>query len=224
MGHVYNHEIMRTFPGLAFLTLQLLMADAAPAAGWPEEPPRADPDAPTLGLLRAGEVLVENIHLEKAGGAAQVQALFRPPAEVVWDLLGDCASNFRFVEGLEECELLEVSERAALTRQVVKKHWLGPRMEYTFETARRPYEWVAIRRVSGDLEVLEGSWRFDPVDDGQALLVTHRVRVKPKMPVPGWLVRRTLRKDLGDMVACLRALAGASGDEQGRLRDSERCP
>jgi len=215
---------MRLPTGLVILILQLLNWPPVEAGQWPEEPPRAEPDAGTLALLRNGDVLVENIRLDEMGGAARVQALFQGTAESVWALLESCAANYRFIEGLLDCEVLESADTHALTRHALKKNMLTPRMEYMFETVREPYRWIAIRLLSGDLDIMEGNWRFDPLDDGTFLLVTHRIRVQPRIPVPRWLVRRTLRNDLGDMVACMRAMVGASGNEENHRLDLDRCP
>ena len=182
-----------------------LLAAPCSAWPWPEPPPLADLDDSQLAALREGQILVQNDLMEETGGAALVQAIFWSPPPETWETLGNCEANFKFVDGLKECEILESTATTALTRQVVKKHFLTPRMEYSFETAREPGEWVAIRLVEGDLDIMQGSWRFESLGDGSKL-VTHRIRVKPSMPVPRWLVRRTLRKDIGDMVACLRGV------------------
>lgn len=194
------------------------------AEDWPPPPGPAQTDQASLERLQAGEILVDNTLMDASGGAARVRAWFHGPATAPWDLLGDCAANVRFVAGLRDCELLEVSERQAVTRQVVKKHWLTPRLEYRFETRREPHDWVMIRLLDGNLRALSGSWRFDPAPGGDAVLVSHEIHVRPAMPVPRWLVRRTLRRDIGDMVACLRAEAGASGSPRQTALDRRRCP
>ena len=207
-----------------FTALLMAHLPLTAAGNWPSEPPAAEINEQTLARLRIGEVLVESTQLDESGGAARVQAMFLSSARDVWYILGDCETNYQFVDGLRDCELLESDERQAMTRQAVKKHFLLPRLDYVFETVREPYEWVSIRLVSGDLKTMQGSWRFDPVGDGEALIVTHNIRVQPKILVPRWLVRRTLRNDIGNMMACLRFLAGASIDEQGRRKDGVRCP
>ncbi len=216
---------MRPIPCLALLSLLLAPAPPGLASGQQvAAPPAPEPGGPDLELLRAGEVLVENTNLDETGGSARVQALFEAPVELLWEVLGDCDSNYRFVDGLLECEVLESTATRALTRQSVKKHLLAPRMDYEFATTRQPHAWIVIQLVSGDLQALDASWRFDPMPGGTGLLVTHQVRVQPKMPVPSWLVRRALRKDLGDMVACLRSLVSGSGSDERRQEDEKRCP
>lgn len=173
--------------------------------------------------MHGSEVLVEVIE-QGQGGAAKVQALFRAEPQAIWDTLGDCDANFRFVRGLLECEVTEQTPEHAVTRQVARKHWLAPTMTYRFETRRQPWKWIQIRLLDGDLKAMQGSWRFDPLDGGPLVLVTHEIRVQPRMPAPRWLVRRTLSRDIADMVACLRYLADASLSAEGALADQRQCP
>jgi ribosome-associated toxin RatA of RatAB toxin-antitoxin module len=201
-----------------------LHAHAKGDSRWPEPPQAARPSAVQLELLRRGDILLETTQEDRQGGAAQVRALFRAQPRQAWDTLGDCTQNFRFVQGLKECEVLEETETTALTRQVAKKYWLAPTLEYRFETRREPFHWIQIRLVDGDLRELQGSWRFDVLDDSEWLLVTHEIRVWPATPAPRWLVRRTLHRDLQSMLACLRFVTGASLDESLAQSDQQQCP
>ena len=79
-------------------------------------------------------------------------------------------------------------------------------------------------RFEGDLRVLEGLWRLVPLADGNGVIVVHEIRIQPKIPAPRWLVRRSLRKDLPDMLACIRGLANASADKRRIAADLKRCP
>lgn len=204
--------------------LLLLAGPALADAPWPTPPQAEVPGAGQLELLRHGDVAVDTLQETRQGGASRVQALFRATPQQIWEVLGDCTANFRFVQGLQECEILEETADHAVTRQVAKKHWLAPTMEYRFETRREPFRWIMIRLIDGDLKQLQGSWRFHPLDGGDLVLVTHRIRVQPSTPAPSWLIRRTLHRDLGEMLACLRFVAGASLDAEGRESDRAQCP
>ena len=202
-----------------------LLADPVGAdQPWPRPPPAQRPGAVDLELMRRGEVLEEIIQQSEAGGAARVRALFRAEPRHIWDTLGDCAANFRFVRGLQECEVTEQTPEHAVTRQVARKYWLAPTLSYRFETRRQPHEWIQIRLLDGDLKAMQGSWRFDLLDGGPLVLVTHEIRVQPQMPAPRWLVRRTISNDLQDMLACLRRQADASLSPEGAIADQKRCP
>ena len=97
-------------------------------------------------------------------------------------------------------------------------------MDFTFE-ANRPSETLGTFHViKGDLKVMEGQWSFQDSPDGIGIIASHELRVRPRFPSPRWLVRRTLRKDLPGMMACIRGLAEASGDATRVKKDLRRCP
>ncbi len=182
------------------------------------------PDAEATAQLRAGEVLVLSTAVGDSTGAARVQALFKLPAPALWSVLGNCEANFEFVRGLRECEVLTESATRATTRQHVKRSLFWRGLDYSFETVREPHVWIRIRLLEGDLKELEGSWRFDPFPAGEALLVTHEIQLRPRLPAPSWLVERTVRRDVADMMACLRWYSGGSPDGTLAQKDRQRCP
>ena len=77
--------------------------------------------------------------------------------------------------------------------------------------------------AGGDLKSMEGGWRFQGGENEDGIVVTHEIRVRPKLPVPRWLLRRSMRKDVPDMLACLRGLTNGSG-LLSREKDLGRCP
>lgn len=204
--------------------MHLTGVSSAVADEWREPPAAATPSAAEFSRLQAGEVLVSKTQVDKAGGAAIAQAIFYIDASELWRVLSDCTANYRFVRGLKDCEILSETATSAVTRQVLKPYLLLPRFEYVFETRREPYEWIVIRLRDGDLRVLEGSWRFDPLPGDGGILVTHAIRIQPQMRVPRWLARRTVERDLGRLFACLRWETRAwPGPEQGKI-DRDQCP
>jgi ribosome-associated toxin RatA of RatAB toxin-antitoxin module len=189
---------------------------AAPAAA-------ADPDLQTR--LRAGEVVA--LEMEEApgrearGGAARMQMLVQAPARDVWAVVVSCELAYRFIAGLQDCEVLEESAGRALVHQVVDQGWLTPRYDFVFESQRRPHEWIGVSLVEGNLTRLEGSWRF--VETAEGTLVEHELQIRPAAPVPRFLVRRNLRGSMPDLLACIRALANGSGSDEMRRSDQVRC-
>ena len=172
--------------------------------------------------LRAGEILLQDTRTDEAGGAGKAQVFAYTQARAFWDVIVSCDLAFVFVDGMRACETLEDSDGRAVVRQVIKKHWLLPKIEYSFESQRRPYEEMTFKLIEGDLDIMEGSWRFSPAAGG--VLVEYKARIKPSFPVPRWLIRRTIRKDTPDLIACIRGLANGSGSEQMLKSDLERCP
>ncbi|KAA9130799.1 hypothetical protein F3N42_10525 [Marinihelvus fidelis] len=213
---------------LVWLCVFLLLAQGTVTAadglpGWAVAPPRPQPDAATLARLRDGEILVEAERGDDGGGRGFVQAWFAGDPGAAWQRLQDCPTNLAFISGLEDCELLSSSTHSAVTRHVLKRAWYLPRREYVFETVRQPVEWLRVRLLSGELRALDGYWRFDPMDGG-GYLVTHDIQVRPGFMAPGWWVRRTLERDLPDLLACLRSISEASPSAVTARADAERCP
>lgn len=174
------------------------------------------------GLLLAGEVLVDGVRTDEAGGAARVRAVMRPPAQPIWAVIVSCEQAFRFIRGLRECEVLADTGEWARVRQAVRRHWFLPTTEFIYQVERRPYEEMTLRLEQGEVDDIEASWRFEAIADG-ALLVTHEIRVDPRLPAPRWLVRAAIRRDLPDMLACIRGLSGASLERGLETRDRARC-
>ncbi|MDX1459611.1 MAG: SRPBCC family protein [Xanthomonadales bacterium] len=204
---------------LHFIVALLLTATDPQVDGWAalSEDQRAQ--------LARGEVLVENARTDESGGAVRVHALMDGGREQVWTFIASCESVFRYVDGMRECERLESRPTpdgdATLVRQVVDKGWLVPRVEFTMEVHRKPPDRIEFTLVEGNLRAMEGGWRFADTEAG--LLVTHEIRVRPAFPAPRWLVRRSMRRDIPDMLACLRGLVNASG-EVPLADDLDRCP
>lgn len=198
----------------------LLMLLFLPCRVWSEM--AAPPSDDQLQRLVAGEILLKAVQTDEAGGAGEARILTFGDAQSFWDVIISCDLAFVFVDGLRECEVLEDSGDRALVRQVVKKHWLIPRQEFVFESLRTPYEAIEFRLVEGDLDVLHGHWRFTRLQEG--LIVDYQARIKPAIPAPRFLVRRTILKDTPDLLACIRGLSGGSGSKAASRADLARCP
>lgn len=200
----------KLLPGLLLLTLS-----QAPVFAVDSEPG-------DLGdRLRGGEIILQDTRTDEVGGAGKAQLFAHTEAKAFWDVIISCDLSFVFVDGMRACETLENSGNRAVVRQVIKKHWLLPKIEYSFESVRRPYEEMTFKLIEGDLDIMEGSWRFTPAAGGT--LVEYEARIKPSFPVPRWLIRRTIRKDVPSLIACIRGLAKGSGSEQRLKADLARC-
>ena len=177
-----------------------------------------------LARLKSGEVLLQNIHTDKPGGAARVTALFHGTAEAVWRVIGKCENEYIYLRGLILCEILKPGTNHMLVHHRLRNSWYSPKLDYTFEVEKKPGHLGEAHLVNGDLKVLEGRWRMVPLEDQSYVIVIHEIRIQPQLPAPRWMVRHSLRKDLPDMLACIRALAVASGDRGRILSDLGRCP
>ncbi len=180
------------------------------------------PEPDTLQRLRAGEVIPQNPQTEKPGVATRVLIFMKTPVERIWEVIYSCENAFIFLDGLKLCEVLQDNGVVTLTRQVVDRGWLVPKQDYTFRTLREPFKHAEIKRTEGKPKVMEGSWDFITMPQG--VVVIHEIRIKPDMPVPGFIVRRMMRHGLTEMLACIRGLAGGSISPELESQDLEFCP
>lgn len=182
------------------MALALGAAGAAGAAG--PHPPSFD----TLALearerLGSGEPMV--LAPEDGGGwiraAVEVEAA---PGEV-WRVMVDCPRAPEFVPGLRGCRVLESDGDTALVEHRAKPFALLPEMTYVFRERRDPLRIVHFERVSGSLKEMAGRWDLQPLEPGRTL-VWYTVTLDPGFLVPDWLVRRSLRKKLPELLGALR--------------------
>lgn len=205
--------------GSCLLLLVSTAKSALPAAGT-----GFDAGADELARLKRGEILTQTIHNEKSGGAARVIALFHAEPEEVWDTIGYCENEFVYVRGLELCEVLIPGLQLVRKHQRVNNNWYTPTIDFVFEAIRTSPTRGEFRLVEGNLRVLEGQWDFQPLAGSEAIVVTHDIRVRSRFPAPRWLVRRVLKGDLPDMLACVRGMSKGSGDDSLASGDLARCP
>ena len=125
----------------------------------------------------------------------------------VWSLLTNCESALKLVQGLVDCAVVQTAPDHSwqLIRHVVDYSWYVPKLTFVFRADYRYPERISIRRVSGDLRVVESSWDLEK--DGQFTIARYRLALVPGFWVPNWLVRSALRHDLPKMLRTLRALA-----------------
>ena len=184
----------------------------------------AEPTETDLQRMLRGEVLVQTVHEEKSGGAARVTAVFHANIERVWAVIESCKHQFTYVRGLEYCEVLDSGKSFMKKRHRVNNNWYTPTIDFTFYASTSSDTLGEFHLLEGNLKVMEGRWEFQRLADRDALLVTHEIRIRSRFPAPRWLVRRVLKKDLPDMLGCMRGLAAASGNPIRLADDLTRCP
>lgn len=162
-------------------------------------------DEPAQDRLADGQVVVEPVVVER-GKPARVKAAIQIPAQVrsVWSVMTDCVAAPEFVPNLQSCEVLERQESYELIQHRVKFSMLLPRVTYVFRADYTPRSEIAFERVSGGLRHLSGRWRLTELS-AELTQVDYEVALRPGFPVPRWLVRRSLKKDLPKVLRALRA-------------------
>lgn len=171
--------------------------------------------------LRSGEILYEHSRKDEAGGTIRVEILVRAAVEDVWVLVEGCEHNFVYVKGLKTCEVLEHTNEYDLIREVVKGGAFSPTQDYTFKVKRQPFSRMDFKLVEGSLKAMEGSWEFNDVAEGVAIV--YQLHVQPGMSAPRFMVRRNIRKTIPNMLACIRGMVNGSGSAEQNEKDLDRC-
>lgn len=178
--------------------------------------------AEKISRLQAGEILYEYTHMDESGGALQAKILVRAGLEEIREILKGCGKAFVFVDGMEQCEILERSENHVLIHQVVDTGLLAPELDYSYEAKSRSKTQMSFKLVEGNLSVMQGGWQFEEIAEG--VYATYEMRVRPGFPIPRFLVRMSLRRMIPDMLACIRGLLDGSGGPGQIQKDLKRCP
>jgi hypothetical protein len=162
--------------------------------------------------VAAREVLV---HAER--GDRPLTVLVKIAAEVdasptaIWDVLTACQIAPEYVPNVVSCRLLEHLDggRADLFVQTVKPIFFMPTFEHVFRLDYTPHTRIDVHRVSGPIAHMEGSWWLLPQANGRILLV-YELALDPGLPIPRFLVRATLKRDLPRVVGAVRERAEAA--------------
>jgi hypothetical protein len=139
--------------------------------------------------------------------AAEVDA---PPA-AIWKILKACEIAPEYVPNVVSCKKVEEVDggRAELFVQTIKPIFFLPTFEHVFRLDYTPYARIDVHRVSGPIAYMEGSWWLLPQDSGRILLV-YEVSVDPGLPIPRFLVRATMKRDLPKIMQAVRERAEAA--------------
>jgi ribosome-associated toxin RatA of RatAB toxin-antitoxin module len=161
--------------------------------------------------LDSGAVLVQTDRDERPLTVhVRVATLVAARPEAIWRILIACEIAPEYVPNVTSCRSLERLNdgKAELFIQVVKPAFFLPTFEHVFRLDYEPYRRIDVHRVSGPIEHMEGSWWLLPQTDGRILLVYELV-LDPGIPVPRFLVRATLKRDLPRLVEAVRERAQA---------------
>jgi hypothetical protein len=179
-------------------------------------------DAEKISRLQAGEILYEYTHMDESGGALQAKIFIRASLEDTREILKGCGKAFVFVDGMEQCEILERTDTYVLIHQVVDTGLLAPELDYSYKAKSRSNTQMSFKLVEGNLSVMQGGWQFEELAEG--VYATYEMRVRPGFPIPRFLVRMSLRRMIPDMLACIRGLLDGSEGPDQTMKDIERCP
>jgi hypothetical protein len=190
---------MRTVP-LALLCCTFNAA-AQPNLDWIDREAVAAREV-QVNTERGDRPLTVNVKL-----AAEVDAA---PA-AIWDVLKACEIAPEYVPNVVSCKKLEELDggRADLFVQTIKPIFFMPTFEHVFRLDYTRYTRIDVNRVSGPIAHMQGTWWLLPQANGRILLV-YELALDPGMPIPRFMVRATLKRDLPKVVGAVRERAEAA--------------
>lgn len=126
-----------------------------------------------------------------------------PP--VVWKVLLDCAGAPKLMVNLKSCRILR-QDRAGRwdEREQISRGGVLPGIRTVVHADYDAPSSVTFHSIAGDLKLLEGQWRLQPLDGGARTRVYYDSRVTAPFAAPGPLVRAVLRRDMPRTLANLR--------------------
>ena len=166
------------------------------------------PTEAELARLRNGAVLVEvDGATDRSSGDVRAAVQIEAAPELIFNTLTDCAQALRFVPHLRHCAVLETAPDGSwqIVEQQIDYGWFMPHAYYVFRADYERYDRIRVSNVRGDFRENRGKWEFRPTADGKATIVTYELHVVPRLFVPRWLMRSTLKRDLPAMMEGLRA-------------------
>ncbi|MET0294554.1 MAG: SRPBCC family protein [Phenylobacterium sp.] len=169
------------------------------------------PDAPALARMQDGRPYVEVAPgADGASGRIRAGIDVEAPRDVVWRVITDCALAPRMVASLRSCKVLEKDPGG---RWDVREHVSRPRMlpavRSVFRSDYDPPGRIVFRKAGGELKMLNGEWRLEPLRGGAATRVLYEQNAAFPYRVPGMVIRMGMRRDVPQALLALRRVAEA---------------
>ena len=153
-----------------------------------------------------------------ASGDIRAQVDIAAPPELVWRVLIDCAQAPRLMVGAKSCRVLRRDAGGRWdVREQISSGGLLPSIRTVLRSDYDAPRTVYFHRIDGDLKVLEGSWRLEPLDGGLGTRVIYESRVTAPFGVPAFLARSVLRKDMPRTMNNLRVACEAERARAGTI-------
>lgn len=131
--------------------------------------------------------------------------------EELYDVAADVEAYPEWASGVKEVEVLDVDEEGRVDRARFVLEGFVKEIEYVLKyTHDRPnlLSWVA--EESEDLKMLEGSYQFEPGEDG-ATEVVYSLTVEPNFILPGFIKRQAEKQIVSTALRGLRKRVARNG-------------
>ena len=162
-------------------------------------------------VVDRGDVQVHPDQIEHGVVHMRFAVKVKAPMPKLWDVLKDCPRSAEYTPNIVSCRSLEILDdgRAELFSQTIKIAFFVPSFEHVFRLSYDPYTHIGVHRVSGPIDVLDGNWWLVTQADGSVLLV-NELAIDIGLPVPRFLVRATMRREVPKMLIGIRDRAQAA--------------
>jgi Polyketide cyclase / dehydrase and lipid transport len=172
---------------------------------------------PNLDWIDGDAIAAREVLVQAERGQRPLTVDVRLAAEVdaaaiaIWNVLKACEIAPEYVPNVVSCKKLEELDggRADLFVQTIKPIFFLPTFEHVFRLDYTAYTRIDVNRVSGPIAHMQGTWWLLPRDNGRILLV-YELALDPGMPIPRFMVRATLKRDLPKVIAAVRDRAEAA--------------
>ncbi len=131
--------------------------------------------------------------------------------EELYDAAADVEAYPEWASGVKEVEVLDVDEEGRVDRARFILEGFVKEIEYVLKyTHDRPnlLSWVA--EESDDLKMLEGSYQFEPGEEG-ATEVVYSLTVEPNFILPGFIKRQAEKQIVTTALRGLRKRVARNG-------------
>jgi hypothetical protein len=172
---------------------------------------------PNLDWIDGDAIAAREVLVQAERGPRPLTVDVRLAAEVdaapiaIWNVLKACEIAPEYVPNVVSCKKLEELDggRADLFVQTIKPIFFLPTFEHVFRLDYTAFTRIDVSRVSGPIAHMQGTWWLLPRDNGRILLV-YELALDPGMPIPRFMVRATLKRDLPKVIAAVRDRAEAT--------------
>lgn len=159
--------------------------------------------------LAKGEILIDTAPAPQSDTPFYVaRGVVEAPPARVWAIVADCGRYRETMVRVAASTLVSRNDAATVCRLQMAMPFPLPnltavtRATHRAEGGRFTREW---QLVEGDFALHEGSWVLEPFEgDSNRTLVTHRARVRPKLPVPEMLLAGSKKETLKETLENLR--------------------
>lgn len=176
---------------------RLLLAGAVVALGLVSSP---------LATAAFGPDSAPDVSVREEGGTYEVRATFTiaQSADVARTVLSDYEQIPRFMPAVKTSVVRQRTPRLLVEQEAVSKFALFSKTVHLVLAITEGDSYLHFVDVCGRSFLrYEGLWRMEP--QGALTEMTYELSARPAFDVPGFVIRRLLKRDASEMIARLRA-------------------